>query len=56
MRQKHLYSKIKKHVLNLWNDYTPIINIDDLIVEPKLGNDSGIIGSMILGNSGSASI
>jgi len=56
MRQKHLYSKIKKHVLNLWNDHTPIINIDDLIVEPKLGNDSGIIGSMILGNSGSASI
>jgi|TARA_B110000263_G_scaffold244451_1_gene252518 fructokinase len=49
MQQKHLYSKIKNYVISYWNDCTPIGNIDDLIVEPELGNNSGIIGSLLLG-------
>ncbi|MFL2939879.1 MAG: ROK family protein [Candidatus Poseidoniales archaeon] len=47
MNQKHLFPMIKKRVVKLWNNYTPI-NFSDLIIEPLLGKDSGIIGSLEL--------
>ena len=47
MNQKHLFPMIKEHVVKLWNDYTPV-NFSDLIIEPSLGKDSGIIGSLEL--------
>ena len=52
MKQKHLYQKIHSKVNELWNGFTPLGIISDLIVEPELGSDSGIIGALILGQSG----
>ena len=47
MRQKHLFPMIRADVAKLWNNYTPI-DFSELIIEPLLGNDSGIIGSLAL--------
>tara|TARA_B100001094_G_scaffold303377_1_gene331440 strand:+ start:91 stop:924 length:834 start_codon:yes stop_codon:yes gene_type:complete len=47
MKQKHLFPMIRADVAKLWNNYTPI-DFSELIIEPLLGNDSGIIGSLAL--------
>lgn len=51
MNQKQLYAKIRFKVTELWNDYTPLGELSNLIVEPELGNDSGIIGAICLAKS-----
>ena len=35
-------------VERLWNNFIPLIGSSDLIVEPGLGGDSGIVGSLTL--------
>lgn len=56
MRQKQLYPKIRSKVVELWNDYTPLGDVSELIVEPGLGSDSGIVGALVLGSGGPAQI
>ena len=48
MNQKHLYPLIRSKVKKMWNGYTPLGSLAGLILEPGLGNDSGIIGSLSL--------
>jgi len=48
MNQKHLFPLIRTKVFELWNNYTPLGSYTDLISEPGLGNNSGIIGSLSL--------
>ena len=48
MSQKHLFPLILKNVSKFWNNFTPLGNLSDLITEPVLGKDSGIIGSLSL--------
>ena len=48
MNQKHLFEMIRLNVEKIWNGYTPLGSLSDLIVEPGLGSDSGIIGSLTL--------
>ena len=56
MKQSHLYSKIRFHFKSIWNNYTPLVDLTDLISKPGLGSDSGIIGSLILADGGPAQI
>ena len=49
MKQKHLFSMIRSKVGERWNDYTPLVSPSELIVEPGLGSDSGIVGALVLG-------
>ena len=56
MKQKHLFSMIRSKVGEMWNDYTPLASPSELIVEPGLGSDSGIIGALVLGIGGPAQI
>tara|TARA_B100000686_G_scaffold39570_1_gene41002 strand:+ start:1149 stop:2006 length:858 start_codon:yes stop_codon:yes gene_type:complete len=51
MKQKHLYHKIHSKINELWNGYTPLGIVSDLVVEPELGSDSGVIGALIIGQS-----
>lgn len=48
MRQKQLFPMIRSTVERAWNNYTPLVPLSDLISEPGLGTDSGIIGSISL--------
>ena len=48
MNQQHLFEMIRIKVKELWNGYTPLGTLSDLILEPSLGNDSGIVGSLSL--------
>ena len=48
MNQKHLFELIRLNVEDIWNGYTPLGNISNLILEPALGNNSGIVGSLSL--------
>ena len=48
MKQKHLLPMIRKNVEVLWNNYIPLESVSNLIVEPGLDLDSGIIGSLEL--------
>tara|TARA_B100000586_G_C20041689_1_gene397986 strand:- start:37 stop:882 length:846 start_codon:yes stop_codon:yes gene_type:complete len=48
MNQKHLFPMIRTKVKELWNNFTPLVPLSDLILEPKLGKDSGIVGSLSL--------
>ncbi len=48
MNQKHLFSMVRNNVERLWNNFIPLIGSSDLIVEPGLGGDSGIVGSLTL--------
>ncbi len=48
MNQKHLFEMIRLNVEEIWNGYTPLGNIKNLILEPALGNNSGIVGSLSL--------
>ena len=47
MKQKHLFSMIRSKVAEIWNDFTPLAP-SQLIVEPGLGIDSGIVGSLVI--------
>ena len=49
MKQKHLFSMIRSKVGEMWNDHTPLVSPSELIVEPGLGSDSGIVGALVLG-------
>ena len=51
MKQKHLFSMIRSKVAEIWNDYTPLVSPSELIVEPSLGSDSGIVGSLIIASN-----
>ncbi len=48
MSQKQLFPMIRSNIEKTWNDYTPLVPLTNLISEPGLGNDSGIIGSISL--------
>ncbi len=48
MNQKHLFELIRLNVEDIWKGYTPLGNISNLILEPALGNNSGIVGSLSL--------
>lgn len=48
MNQKHLFNKIRSNVDKIWNQYTKLGSLSELISEPGLGKNSGIIGSMCL--------
>ena len=48
MSQEHLLPMIRSNVAKLWNNFTPLGDLSDLITKPVLGNDSGIIGSLSL--------
>ena len=48
MSQKHLFPMIRSNIEKTWNDYTPLVPLSNLISEPGLGLDSGIIGSISL--------
>ena len=48
MSQKQLFPMIRSNVERAWNNYTPLVSLSNLISEPGLGTDSGIIGSISL--------
>jgi fructokinase len=52
MKQKHLFPKIRKKVQNVLNGYVHhkniLKNINDYIVKPGLGDNSGICGAVAL--------
>ena len=48
MSQHHLFEMIRLNVKKMWNGYTPLGSLSDLILEPALGKDSGIVGSLCL--------
>ena len=56
MKQSHLYSKIRLYFKKMWNNYTPLVDLTELISKPGLGSDSGIIGSLILADGEPAQI
>ena len=52
MQQRHLFPLIRKEVKRLLNDYIPspmiLERIDEYIVPPGLGDQSGILGAIAL--------
>ena len=48
MSQQHLFEMVRLKVEETWNGYTPLGPLSGLILEPALGNDSGIVGSLSL--------
>lgn len=48
MEQKHLFAKIHEKFEELMADYLTIPALEDYIVSTALGNESGIIGSLLL--------
>ena len=48
MNQKQLFPMIRSNIEKAWNNYTPLVPLSDLISEPGLGIDSGIIGAISL--------
>ena len=48
MSQEHLLPMIRNNIAKLWNNFTPLGNLSDLIINPVLGKESGIIGSLSL--------
>ena len=48
MSQQHLFEMVRLKVEETWNGYTPLGSLSGLILEPALGNDSGIVGSLSL--------
>ena len=48
MNQKHLFEMIRFNVEDIWNGHTPLGDISNLILEPALDNNSGIVGSLSL--------
>lgn len=52
MQQRHLFTLIRREVLNLLNGYiqSPVVlqDIDSYIVPPALGNQAGVLGALAL--------
>ena len=48
LSQEHLLSMIRSNIAILWNNFTPLGDLSDLITKPVLGKDSGIIGALSL--------
>ena len=48
MSQEHLLPMIRNNITKIWNNFTPLVNLSNLITKPVLGKDSGIIGSLSL--------
>lgn len=52
MKQIQLFPKIRKYVQEMLNDYIQtdniLLNIDEYIVPPKLGDNAGLLGAMAL--------
>ena len=48
MNQKHLFEMIRLNVEDIWNGHTPLGDISNLILEPALNDNSGIVGSLSL--------
>ena len=48
MNQKHLFEMIRLNVEDIWNGHTPLGDISNLISEPALDDNSGIVGSLSL--------
>jgi len=48
MQQDHLFPLIRKHFEELLGDYLTLPPLDDYIIPTGLGNDSGILGSLLL--------
>ena len=51
MQQKHLLSMIRSNIAEIWNSYIPLVSLSQLIVEPGLGIDSGIVGSLVIASN-----
>lgn len=56
MKQKHLFSKVRKNVVKYLNGYnSSIVNqesLDDYICPPSLGENSGVLGGLALAKIG----
>lgn len=48
MKQKHLFKLIRTKFTKLLNNYIDVPSLDEYIISPDLGSDSGIIGSLLL--------
>lgn len=48
MNQPQLMPKVHNYFNELWKDYLPLPELKDYITKPKLGDDSGIIGGLLL--------
>ena len=48
MSQENLLPMIRNNIAKIWNNFTPLVNLSNLITKPVLGKDSGIIGSLSL--------
>tara|TARA_B100000686_G_scaffold137529_1_gene144768 strand:- start:216 stop:1052 length:837 start_codon:yes stop_codon:yes gene_type:complete len=48
MNQKHLFPILRLKVKEIWNSYTPLDSLSQLISEPGLEDNSGIVGSLSL--------
>lgn len=48
MNQQKILPKVRQQFKSLINNYLPLPNLDHYIVSPKLEDDSGIIGSLLL--------
>ena len=48
LSQEHLLSMIRSNIAILWNNFTPLGDLSNLITKPVLGKDSGIIGALSL--------
>lgn len=51
MKQKHLFPMIRDKIPLIWKNYTPLGSLSQLICEPELGLDSGIIGSLVIASN-----
>jgi len=48
MKQSQLMSMVRSYFHKLWADYLPLPDLEDYIVSPKLEDDAGIIGCILL--------
>jgi len=48
MKQPQLMSKVRAYFDELWADYLPLPDLDEYIVTPKLEDDAGIVGCLLL--------
>lgn len=48
MHQKHLFEMVRENFDNILNLYLELPPLDEYIIPTKLGNDSGILGSLLL--------
>jgi len=51
MKQKHLFPMIRDKIPLIWKNYTSLGSLSQLICEPELGSDSGIIGSLVIASN-----